>query len=140
MCLLLAMLVFCNDVNVWKYWWINVLCSWSCGSSLCYSCITHPTVVGLRPRANWHSHPWCNPGGTGSPATLCYICIVFAVCDYTFGSLKVVPWCSNTLDCWWKDMSKLVRSRNSPHIISIDLVQEYVIRWHMYISINSNCK
>ena len=33
----------------------------------------HLTVVGLRPRANWHSHPWCNPGGTGSPATLCYI-------------------------------------------------------------------
>ena len=32
----------------------------------------HLTVVGLRPRANWHSHPWCNPGGTGSPATLCY--------------------------------------------------------------------
>ena len=22
------------------------------------------------------------------------------------GSLKVVPWCSNTLDCWWKDMSE----------------------------------
>ena len=22
-------------------------------------------------------------------------------------SLKVVPWCSNTLDCLWKDMSQL---------------------------------
>ena len=34
--------------------------------------------------------------------------ITFAVSDYTYGSLKVVPWCSNTLDCWWKHMSKLV--------------------------------
>ena len=25
----------------------------------------HLTVVGLRPRANWHSHPWCNPGAQG---------------------------------------------------------------------------
>ena len=51
-----------------------------------------------------------------------FFSIVFALCDYTFGSLKVVPWCSNTLDCWWKDMSKLVRSGNNPHSISIDLV------------------
>ena len=28
-----------------------------------------------------------------------FFCIVFPVCDYTYGSLKVVPWCSNTLDC-----------------------------------------
>ena len=54
--------------------------------------------------------------------------------------MKVVPWCSNILDCWWKDMSKLVRGRNSPHSIFIDLVQEYVIKWCMYIFVNSDCK
>ena len=69
-----------------------------------------------------------------------FFCIVFAMCDYTCGSLKVVPWCSNTLDCWWKDMSKVVRGRNSPHSILIDLVQKYVIRWCMYIFVNSHCK
>ena len=37
-------------------------------------------------------------------------------------------------------MSKLVRGRNSPHSIFIDLVQEYVIRWHMYIFVNSHGK
>ena len=43
-------------------------------------------------------------------------------------SLKVVPWCSNTVDCKWKDMSEFVLSENSPYSISIHLVQEYVIR------------
>ena len=28
-----------------------------------------------------------------------FFCILFALCDYTCDSLKVVPWYSNTLDC-----------------------------------------
>ena len=44
-------------------------------------------------------------------------------------SLKVVPWCSHTVDCKWKDVSELVLSENSPYIICIHLVQEYVMRY-----------
>ena len=42
-------------------------------------------------------------------------------------SLKVVLWCSNTLDCLWKDMSELVLMGNSPDSIFMHLVEEYVI-------------
>ena len=31
-------------------------------------------------------------------------------------SMTVVPWCCNTWDCKWKDMSKLVCIGNSPHV------------------------
>ena len=44
-------------------------------------------------------------------------------------SLKVVPWCSHTVDCKWKDMSELALSENSPYSICIHLVQEYVMRY-----------
>ena len=53
-------------------------------------------------------------------------------------SLKVVPWCSNTLDCQWKDMSELVWIGNSPDSISIHLVQEYVMRSCRYTTVNSH--
>ena len=44
-------------------------------------------------------------------------------------SLKVVPWCSHTVDCKWKDMSELVLSENSPYSICTFLVQEYMMRY-----------
>ena len=44
----------------------------------------------------------------------------------------MVPWCNNTPDWWWKDMSKLVWRENSPYSISLHLVHEYVIRSHRY--------
>ena len=51
-------------------------------------------------------------------------------------SLKVVSWCSNTLE--WKDMSELVWSGKSPHSISIHLMQEYVMRSCSYTTENSH--
>ena len=63
--------------------------------------------------------------------------IAFPICDYKSGSLKLVPWCTNTPDSWWKDMSKLVWRGNSPYSISIHLVHEYVMRSCRYTAANS---
>ena len=53
-------------------------------------------------------------------------------------SLKVVPWCRNTLDSSWKDMSELVWIGNSPDSISICLVHEYVMRSCRYTTVKSH--
>ena len=55
-------------------------------------------------------------------------------------SLKVVHWCSNTLDCSWKDMSELVLMGNSPGSIFMHLVEEYVMRSCRYTTVMSHCK
>ena len=55
--------------------------------------------------------------------------IAFLICDYKSNSAKVVPWCGNTSDWWWKDMCTLAWTENSLDSISLHLVQEYVIRW-----------
>ena len=62
--------------------------------------------------------------------------IAFLICDYKSTSSKVVPWCSNTSDWWWKDMSKFVWRENSLYNISLHFMQEYVIRWHRYKTAN----
>ena len=54
--------------------------------------------------------------------------------------LKVVLWCSNTLDCSRKDMSELVWIGNSPDSISIHLVEEYVMRSFRYTTVKSHWK
>ena len=55
-------------------------------------------------------------------------------------SLKVVCWCSNTLDCLWKNMSELVWMGNSPGRILMLLVEEYVMRSCIYTTVKSHCK
>ena len=55
-------------------------------------------------------------------------------------SLKVVHWCSNTLDCTWKDMSELVWMGNSPDSIFMHLVEEYVMRSCRYTTVKSHGK
>ena len=52
-------------------------------------------------------------------------------------SLKVVPWCSNTLYCSWKDIGDLVLVGNSPDSISTHLVQEYVVMSCRYTTVKS---
>ena len=49
--------------------------------------------------------------------------------------LKVVHWCSNTLDLSWKDMSELVWMGNSPESIFMHLVEEYVMRSCRYTTV-----
>ena len=66
--------------------------------------------------------------------------IAFLICDYKSSSLKVVSWCSDTSDWWWKDMSKLVWRENSQYSLSLHLVQEYVIRSCRYTTANSPWK
>ena len=53
-------------------------------------------------------------------------------------SLKVVPWCSNTLDFSWKDMSELVWMGNSPDSIFMHSVEEYVMRSCRYTILKSH--
>ena len=67
---------------------------------------------------------------TSGQVDLCFLFfpITFPICDYKSSSKKVVPWCSNTPDGWWKDMCKLVWTENSLDSISLHLVQEYVMR------------
>ena len=55
-------------------------------------------------------------------------------------SLKVVHWCSNILDCSWKDMSELVWMGNSADSIFMHLVEEYVMRSCRYTNVKSHCK
>ena len=77
---------------------------------------------------------------TSGQADLWFFPIAFPICDYKSSSWKVVPWCSNTPNWWWKDMHKLVSTGNSLDSISLHLVQEYVIRWHRYKTANGPCK
>ena len=53
-------------------------------------------------------------------------------------SLKIVPWCINTLYCLWKDMSALVWIGNSPDSIFMHLVKEYVMRSCRYTTVKSH--
>ena len=55
-------------------------------------------------------------------------------------SLKVVHWCSNKLNCSWKEMSELVWMGNSPDSIFMYLVEEYVMRLCRYTTVKSHCK
>ena len=55
-------------------------------------------------------------------------------------SLKVVHWCSNILDCSWKDMIELVWMGNSPDSIFMHLVAEYVMRSCRYTTVKHQCK
>ena len=55
-------------------------------------------------------------------------------------SLKVVHWCSNTLDWSWKDTSELVWMGNSPNSIFMHLVEEYVMWSCRYTTVKSHCK
>ena len=55
-------------------------------------------------------------------------------------SVKVVHWCSNTLNWSWKDMSELVWMGNSTVSIFMHLVEEYVMRSCRYTTVKSLCK
>ena len=55
-------------------------------------------------------------------------------------SFKVVHWCSNTLDCSWKDMSELVSMGNNAGSIYMHLVEEYVMMSCRYTTVKSHCK
>ena len=55
-------------------------------------------------------------------------------------SLKVVNWCSNTLNCSWKDMSELVWMGNSPGSIFMHLMEVYVMRSCRYTTVKSHSK
>ena len=52
-------------------------------------------------------------------------------------AMKVVLWCSNTLDCLWKDMSELVLMGDGPDSIFMHLVEEYVMRSCGYTTVES---
>ena len=58
----------------------------------------------------------------------------------TSSSLKVVHWCSNTLDCLWKDVSELFWMGNSHDSIFMHLVAEYVMRSCRYTTVKYHCK
>ena len=58
----------------------------------------------------------------------------------TSSSMKVVHWCSNTLNWSWKDMSELVWIGNSPDSIFMHLVEEYVMRSSRYTTVKNHCK
>ena len=77
---------------------------------------------------------------SGRPELRCTFCRVFPIgfliSDDKSSSSKVVPWCSNTSDWWWKDMCKLVWREHSPYNISLHCMQEYVIRQHRYKTAN----
>ena len=55
-------------------------------------------------------------------------------------SLKVVPWGSNTLASFWKDMSELVWIGNSADSIFMHLVEGYVMWSCRYTTVHSDCK
>ena len=55
-------------------------------------------------------------------------------------SVKVVHWCSNTLNWSWKDMCELVWMGNSPDSIFMHLVEEYMMRSCRYTTVKSHCK
>ena len=58
----------------------------------------------------------------------------------TSSSVKVVHWCTNTLNWSRKDMSELVWMGNSPNGIFMHLIEEYVMRSCRYTSGKSHCK
>ena len=55
-------------------------------------------------------------------------------------SFKVVHWCSNTLDCSWKDMCELVWMGNSADSMYMHLVEEYVMMSCRYTTVKSHHK
>ena len=66
--------------------------------------------------------------------------ITFLISGDKSSFTKVVPCYSNTSDWWWKVMCKLVMREQSPYNISLQGVQEYVIRQHRYKTANSHSK
>ena len=98
----------CAFCYMWNIFGVMVLhaamVSW--GGSIClwYICIV------LCAKLMWCNVLTCSYGrltGEGGPSAF-GICALSYVSDYAYGPLKVVPCCSNTVDCWWKHMSKLV--------------------------------
>ena len=55
-------------------------------------------------------------------------------------SMKVVPWCSNTLEWSWKDISELVWMGNSAYSIFMHMVEEYMMWSCRYTTVKSHCK
>ena len=55
----------------------------------------------------------------GQAELLLFFPVAFPICDYKSSSMKVVPWCSNTPDWWWKDMHTLVWSENSLCVVEL---------------------
>ena len=89
-------------------------------------------------RSSWHLVSlWVRLTCSDVPFSDC-LSIAFLISDDKCSSLKVVPWCSNTSDWWWKDMCKLVWREHSPYNISLHWVQEYVIRQHRYKTANGH--
>ena len=97
-----------------------------------------------------HNHKWTriittfnsnNQKGVGVYICLCNASsIVFTEETFASSSVKVVHWCSNTLNWSWKDMSELVLIGNSPDSIFMHLVEEYVMRSCQYTAVKSHCK